>query len=102
MQTLTKANIIFEDGYLDEIPVGLVHILGESGGAVVRVTAPNFHSRRFATVDTLTRATFTRKGDTFTISGQSAYLADSVGVTAAESVVEIQVTPEPGCEDCIQ
>lgn len=101
MLTLPHCNIVFQDDILGPIDDGaLVVVTGESPNATVRVSIPKRESRKYVTVDRLTGCSFTRKGDTWTFTGNSAYLAEHIGTPDVK--MSIMVTPEPGCEDCKQ
>lgn len=99
MLQLPRANVITQDGILPPIENdALVVVMGESPNATVKISVPDYQARKFRAVDRLTKASFTRKGDTWTFTGSSDHLRDTIGT--ADSIIKVMVTPEPGCEDC--
>lgn len=99
MLTLPLCHILTQDEIFPEIEAnGLVVVFGESPNATVRISVPDFASKKYVTLDRLTRASFSRKGETWTVKGVSDHLRDVVG--AENAVISMMVTPEPGCEDC--
>lgn len=99
MLQLPRANVITQDDIFPPIENdALVVVVGESPNATVKISAPDYQARKFRPIDRLTRASFTRKGDTWTFTGRSDHLADTIGT--ADAVIKMMVTPEPGCEDC--
>ena len=102
MLTLPRSHIISQDDIFGEIdsPDGLVTATGESPNCTVKISVADRESRKYVQVDRLTTAKFTRKGDTWTFTGTSAHLKETVGAVGEEAEMSFQVTPEPGCEDC--
>jgi hypothetical protein len=91
--------VITQDGIFPDIEEGaLVVVNGESPNATVRISAPDYDAKKFRLVDRLTKAEAKRKGDTWTFTGVSDHLRDTVH--APDSRLSVQVTPAPGCEDC--
>lgn len=99
MLTLPRCHILTQDEIFPEIEQdGHVVVVGESPNATVRISIPDRTARKFRVLDRLTRASFTRSGDTWTFTGVSSYLSEEVA--AVSTKLSVQVTPEPGCEDC--
>ena len=98
MLKLPKANVITQDDIHPETDGALVIVVGESPNATVRISTPDYVSKKYTLMDRLTRASFKRSGDTWTFVGSSEYLAYNVG--ASDATIKMMVTPEPGCEDC--
>ena len=99
MLTLPRCHILTQDEILPEIEEnGYVVVVGESPNATVRISIPDVYSRKFRTLDRLTRASYKRKGDTWTFTGISDHLRGVVGTP--DTRLSVMVTPEPGCEDC--
>lgn len=99
MLTLPRCHILTQDEILPEIEQdGHVVVVGESPNATVRISVPDYEARKFRVMDRLTRASYTRQGDTWTFTGLSDYLGEEV--STRDRKLSVQVTPEPGCEDC--
>lgn len=98
MLHLPNCNVITEDEIHAVEDHATVVIVGESPNCTVRFSAPDMVAHKFVTVDRLTEASFTRSGDTWTITGRSDYVAD--GINAEDASLTIQATLEPGCEEC--
>jgi hypothetical protein len=101
MLTLPRCHILVQDEVFPEVAEGgLAVIVGESPNATVRLSTPDPVARKYVTFDRLTRASYSRKGDTWTFTGVSDHLVNTVGASGEHAVLSIQVTPEPGCEGC--
>ena len=98
MLNLPNCHILSQDNTHAEMEGAVVVVVGESPNCTVRISVPDMTERKYVTVDRLLNASFTRKGDTWTFRGKSEHLFDEVGTE--DSVLEMQVTPAPGCEDC--
>lgn len=98
MLNLPRCHVLTQDGAHPEMEGALVVVVGENPNCTVRLSAPDMTERRFITVDRLLNASYTRKADTWTFKGTSEHLREVVG--SADALMEMQVTPEPGCEDC--
>lgn len=99
MLTLPRANVVTQDDIHPVIEnTALVTVHGESPHAVVRISEPDYVSRKFTVVDRILNASFTRHGDTWTFTGTSEHLTNTVGTT--DATIKVMVTPEPGCEEC--
>ena len=100
MLKLPKCHILTQDDLFPEVDGALVVVTGESPNATVKISLPDHEARKFRTMDRLTRASYSSKGDTWTFSGVSDHLVNVIGATRSEAVMSVMVTPEPGCEDC--
>ena len=98
MLSLPNCNVITEDEIHPVLDRAMVTVVGESPNCTVRVSEPDMVAKKFRQVDQFTAAAFTRQGDTWTFTGRSQYMADEIGTE--DAVITIQVTPEPGCEEC--
>jgi len=98
MLHLPNCNVVTEDEVHAVEDHATVVIVGEPPNCTVRFSAPDMVARKFVTVDRLTGASWTRAGDTWTVTGRSDYVAEAVN--AEDSQLTLQVTPEPGCEEC--
>jgi hypothetical protein len=99
MLRLPFCAVEFEDDILAAVDTdGLVVASGESPNATVRIAVADRNARKYRTVDRLTGASFSRKGQVWTFSGRSEHLANLVG--ADDATMSVTVTPAPGCADC--
>lgn len=92
--------VVTDDHVHDDLKGARVTILGESGGAIVKVSErdPRRDIRRYICVDRLTQATYTEQHDLITITGQSDHLAEVIGVD--DPTITIRVSNWVDCENC--
>ena len=99
MLTLPRSNVVTQDDIHPVIEnTALVVVVGESPTATVKISVPDYRSKKFRQLDRLTKASFKRQGDTWTFTGTSEHLSRVVGTQ--DATIKVMVTPEPGCEDC--
>lgn len=100
MRQLLGCEVITEDHVHDDLKGAKVTIVGESGGAVVKVSErdPRRDVLRFVGVDRLTQASFTEQGDTMTITGQSDHLRGVIGTR--DVTITMRVKAKGGCANC--
>ena len=101
MLTLPQCHILTQEELFPEVSKGgLVVIVGDSPNATAKISTPDIEHRKYRQMDRLTHVSYSRKGDTWTVTGTSDYLRSEIGAAPEEAVLTFQVTPEPGCEDC--
>lgn len=98
---LPKAPIKFADNVHKPIKdIGLAIATGDTPGGTVKISVADMDKKKYVQVDRLTQASWKRKGDVWTFSGVSQHLSEIVGATGDDAILEVTVTPAPGCEDC--
>lgn len=100
MQQHVRCKIDFADRVHPPVKnSGVVHVLGESPTATVRISDYDFEQRKFVTIDRLTRAKISDRRGALVIEGTSTFLNTDVG---AEGHTQLTVTVKPGqkCENC--
>lgn len=100
MRQLLGCEVKTDDHIHPELTGAKVTILGESGGAIVKIAErdPRPDVLRYLSVDRLTDATFSEQGDQFTITGKSDHLAGVIGVE--DTTVTVRVKAKRGCSNC--
>lgn len=98
MLNLPNCHVLSQDGAHPEMEGAIVVVVGESPNCTVRLSVPDMLDRKYITVDRLMHASYTRQGDTWTFRGRSEHLFNDIGTD--DAVMEMQVTPAPGCEEC--
>lgn len=97
---MVGCEVTTDDHVHEDLKGARVTILGESGGAVVKISErdPRRDMRRYMSVDRLTQASFVENSDSMTITGQSDHLGDVIGVD--DPTITVRVSNWVDCENC--
>ena len=95
-----NCSVVFEDDILPAINCrSIVTVFGESPNAQVQISVPDYRQKRFIPVDRLRNAKIDGRGSSYTITGVSEHLMQTVGITRTKATMRILVEVNQVCDD---